>query len=163
MTGEIGAKAKIPNPQLKFFERIVGEWSTAGVHPMLPGETVHGRVSFAWQDGGAFLVWRSEVDDPRFPDGIAIVGSDDEAGTVFLSYFDERGISRKYDITLGENGFAMERRDSKFTQRMTFTLEAGDTRMVSRGQMSREGGAWEDDLSQTFERVQDPGGADRTG
>lgn len=153
MAHEIGVRANIPNPQLKFFERIVGEWATTGTHPALPGEIVHGRVSFAWQDGGAFLIWRSEVDDPRFPQGVAIVGSDDAAGTLFISYFDERQVSRKYDVTLRDNGFAMERMDPAFSQRMTFTIEAGGQRMVSKGEMSRDGGAWEADLSQTFERV----------
>lgn len=153
MAHPIGAKANIANPQLKFFERIIGEWRSTGSHPALPGIILQGQVSFAWQDGGAFLVWRSEVEHPLFPDGIAIVGSDDAAGTIFISYFDERGISRKYDVTLGENGFAMQRADTKFAQRMTFSLEAGDARMASKGEMSREGAAWEPDLSQTFERI----------
>ncbi|MCR6670402.1 hypothetical protein [Devosia ginsengisoli] len=82
MAYEIGANARIANPQLKFFERIIGEWRTTGTHPALPGATLRGKVSFAWQDGGAFLVWRSEIEDPLFPDGIAIVGSDDAAGTI---------------------------------------------------------------------------------
>jgi hypothetical protein len=154
MANEIGAKANIANPQLKFFERIVGEWSTTGTHPAWPGVILRGKVSFAWQDGGAFLVWRSEIDDPRFPDGIAIVGSDDGAGTIFISYFDERGISRKYDVTIDDTGFTMQRMDPKFSQRMTFTIQAGDSRIVSKGEMLREGAMWEDDLSQTFERVQ---------
>ncbi|KRA42149.1 hypothetical protein [Devosia sp. Root635] len=153
MARAIGANASIANPQLKFFERIVGEWRTVGTHPAMPGVTLRGRVSFAWQDGGAFLIWRSEVEHPLFPDGIAIIGSDAAAGTLFISYFDERGVSRKYDVTLHEHGFAMQRLDPKFSQRMTFSLEAGDARMVSKGEMSREGAAWEPDLSQTFERL----------
>ena len=153
MAHAIGANANTANPQLTFFERIIGEWRSTGTHPALPGVTLHGRVSFAWQHGGAFLVWRSEVEHPLFPDGIAIVGSDDEAGTIFISYFDERGVSRKYDVTLSQNGFAMQRADPKFAQRMTFSLEAGDTRMVSKGEMSRKAAAWEPDLSQTFERL----------
>lgn len=151
----VGAKASIANPQLRFFERIIGEWRTTGTHPLLPGATVHGRVSFAWLEGGAFVIWRSEVDDPRFPDGVAIIGSDDEAGTIVVSYFDQRTISRRYEITVGDQGFTMERMDPKFRQRMSFTLEAGDTRIVSKGEMSRAGGPWEDDLSQTFERLPD--------
>lgn len=153
MADQIGAKANIANPQLAFFERLIGQWRTTGTHPAMPGATLRGRVSFAWQDGGAFLVWRSEVDDPRFPDGIAIVGSDDAAGTLFISYFDQRGVSRKYDVTLGENGFAMQRMDPQFSQRITFVLEAGDVKMVSKGEMAREGAGWEPDLSQTFERL----------
>lgn len=153
MADDIGARASIANPQLKFFERIIGQWRTTGTHPAMPGVTLHGRVSFAWQNGGAFVVWRSEVDDPRFPDGIAIIGSDDAAGTIFISYFDERGVSRKYDVTLGEHGFAMQRMDPKFSQRMTFAIEPGGAGMVSKGEMSREGAGWEPDLSQTFERL----------
>jgi hypothetical protein len=153
MADEIGGRARIPNPALAPLGGLVGEWRTTGTHPLVPGVTVHGRASFAWQDGGAFLVWRAEIDDPRFPAGISIFGSDDEAGTLFISYFDERGISRKYDVALEPDGFVMERRDPKFAQRMTFRIEDGGNRIVSSGEMSREGGAWEADLSLIFERV----------
>jgi hypothetical protein len=153
MSSEIGAQANIPNPALKPFERFVGEWRTAGTHPMVPGMIVHGRASFAWQHGGAFLVWRSEVDDPRFPSGISIIGSDDAVGTFFLCYFDERGVSRKYDVTVDADGFTMERMEPKFSQRATFRIEATGDRVVSKGEMSREGGDWEDDLSTVYERA----------
>lgn len=153
MTSEIGTRAKIPNPMLKPFQRFIGEWSTTGTHPLVPDTTLRGRSSFEWQDGGAFLVWRSQIDgDARFPNGIAIFGSDDEAGTIFVSYFDERGISRKYDVTVEADGFIMQRSDPKFSQRMTYRMEAGGKRIVSKGEMSREGGAWEADLSTIYER-----------
>jgi hypothetical protein len=153
MEAEIGWKAQIPNPALKPLEAIVGEWETTGIHPYFPDVAVRGRTSFAWQDGGAFLVWRSEVDHPQFPSGIAIFGSDDEAKTWFITYFDSRGVSRKYDITLEPDGFTMHRETEKFSQRATFRIEAGGDRIVSRGEMSRDGGAWEGDLSTTYERV----------
>jgi hypothetical protein len=153
VTSEIGSKAKIPNPMLKPLQRFIGEWQTTGTHPFFPDTTVHGRSSFEWQDGGAFIVWRSQIDDDaRFPNGIAIFGSDDEAGTIFVSYFDERGISRKYDVTVETDGFIMQRTDPKFSQRMTYRMEAGDNRIVSKGEMSRDGGAWEADLSTVYER-----------
>jgi hypothetical protein len=152
MASDIGSKAQIPNPALQPFDRIVGEWRTTGTHPGVPNTTLHGRTSFAWQDGGAFLVWRSQIDDPRFPNCIAVFGSDDEAKTTFISYFDERGISRKYDIILGADGdFIMQRIDPKFSQRMSFTI--GADRMACKGKMSRDGGAWEGDLSLTYERM----------
>ena len=152
MISDIASKANIPNPKLKPFERLVGEWSMTGTHPAVTDTTLSGHTSFAWQDGGAFLVWRSRLDDARFPDGIAIFGSDDEAETIFLSYFDERGISRKYDIALTDDGFTMQRMDPKFSQRMTFKIEAGGNRIVSKGDMSRDGENWEGDLSLSYER-----------
>lgn len=153
LQAEIGLKAKIPNPALRPFSSFVGDWRTTGTHPAVPGTTLHGRASFAWLDGGAFLVWRSELDHPQFPAGIAIFGTDDVAKAWFISYFDERGVSRKYDVTVEGEGFTMRRNDPTFSQRATFTMEAGGDRIVSRGEMSRDGAAWEPDLSLIYERL----------
>src|SRR3954470_2598898 len=98
----IGAEALIPNPALKPLEFLVGEWRTTGTHPLVPGQALSGRTSFAWHEGGAFLIMRSEVDHPQFPSGVAIIGSDDVAGSFVMLWFDERGISRHYDVTVGE-------------------------------------------------------------
>lgn len=152
MTVDIGNKARKPNPVLAPLGKLVGTWRSEGRHPLLDGPPLAGRASFAWQDEGAFLVWRSQVDHPQIPDGIAIFGSDDEAGTVLITYFDARGISRKYDVTLRPDGFDMERLTPKFSQRMQFRIEADGSRLVSHGTMSRDGGAWEEDLSMTYER-----------
>ena len=152
MPPHIATNAQIPNPRLAPFARLVGDWRTRGTHPALPGTTLHGRASFAWQDGGAFLVWRSEIDHPQFPAGIAIFGSDDAAGTAFIAYFDARGISRKYDVTPEPGGFSMHRADPAFSQRMRLRIDAGGDRIVGTGEMSCDGGAWEPDLSVTYER-----------
>jgi hypothetical protein len=85
-----GREAAIPNPKLAPFARLVGTWSTSGSHPLVPGVDLHGRTSFAWIEGGAFLVMRSEIDEPQIPSGIAIFGSDDETAECFMLYFDER-------------------------------------------------------------------------
>src|SRR5688572_22392670 len=97
---DIGREARIANPALRPFAFLLGKWTTTGTHPEVPGKTFHGRTSFAWHEAGAFLIMHSEIDEPEIPSGVAILGSDDAAKTFFLSYFDERGISRKYDVTL---------------------------------------------------------------
>ena len=79
MTTTIGCEAAIRNPALQPLAFLVGEWRTEGSHPMLPGKTLHGRTSFAWSDGGAFLVMRSEIDEPDIPSGIGIMGTDNDA------------------------------------------------------------------------------------
>ena len=56
---EMGTK---PGREHEWLQKLVGEWRTEGVHPMLPGKALHGRSSFAWSDGGAFLVMRSEIE-----------------------------------------------------------------------------------------------------
>src|SRR5215212_9741295 len=103
MTDKIGSKAFKRNPALKPFESLVGEWQTSGQHPYFPDTELHGRVSITWLEGGAFLMMRSEIAHPEFPDGIVIIGSDDGAHDYFMLHFDERGISRKYDMELKGN------------------------------------------------------------
>ena len=151
MTKPIGYEAQKPNPILKPFEPLIGEWRTTGSHPALPGKTFHGRASFSWIEGGAFLMMRSEVDEPEVPSGMAIYGGDDGDKTFSMHYFDERGVSRKYDVTMDGNVMTWKRDDPKFRQRMRFTIEK--SRIVCKGEMSKDGKPWEGDLELTYERV----------
>jgi hypothetical protein len=151
MAAAVGSEAQIPNPALLPLATLVGDWRTTGSHPFVPGVVLHGRVTFAWHDNGAFLVMRSEIDEPRFPSGIAIFGSDDAASAYFMLYFDERGVSRKYDMAIDGNVVTWHRDDLELSQRNTLTI--GPNRIDGRGEMSRQGGAWEADLSLTYERM----------
>ena len=94
---------------------------------------------------------QSQVDEPQFPDGVAIIGSDDAAGTFSMIYFDERGTSRIMDVTVGDCTVTWRHANPEFAQ--SLTIHADGDRLVSQGRMSRNGGPWEDDLSQTFTRV----------
>jgi hypothetical protein len=151
MVEKIGAKALKPNPALKLFAPLVGEWRTTGSHPYFPDAELHGRAVFEWTEGGAFLLMRSEIDHPKFPDGVAIFGSDDEAGAYHQLYFDERGISRMYDVAITDNQIKWWRDDDHFSQRFTMTIEKD--RLTTSGEMSRDGGEWEKDLSLIYEKL----------
>lgn len=153
MKKHIGSKAFIPNPALEPFQVFVGEWQTTGSHPYLPGITLHGLTSFDWLEGGAFLIIHSEIDDPNFPDGIAIFGSDNVAKNYFLLSFVERGVSRKYDVTMTGDQLTWWCDEPSFSQRFTLVIEDNGNRMRSQGEMSREGAAWEEDLALTYVRV----------
>ncbi|MGX6600806.1 hypothetical protein ACWKSP_01515 [Micromonosporaceae bacterium Da 78-11] len=148
-----GSEALVPNPALRPFEVLVGEWRTTGTHPLIPDKILHGRTSFSWHEGGAFLLMRSEVADPGIPSGVAVIGSDDAAGTFVMVYFDERGVSRKYDVTLTGNRLVWARDEGGFAQRNTLVIDEDGSRMVGVGEMSRAGGDWEGDLSLTYVRV----------
>jgi hypothetical protein len=148
---KIGGKAIKPNPALKPFEFLVGEWKTTGRHPFFPDADLKGRAVFEWISGGAFLQMHGEIDHPKFPDGITIFGSDDGAGKYYMIYFDERGVSRKYDVSIKDGQLKWWRNNPKLSQRFTLTVEKN--KLVSRGEMSQDGGAWEDDLSLTYTRL----------
>lgn len=46
---------------------------------------------------------RSEIDEPGIPRGLAIIGSDDSRDEYSILYFDEQGVSRKYEIMQNDN------------------------------------------------------------
>src|SRR3954452_14442422 len=91
------------NPALEPFSVLIGNWHTTGTHGLVPDTILQGHTSFEWLENGAFLLMRAELNDPRFPRMIAILGSDDAAAAYYLLTFDERGVSRKYDVTLRNN------------------------------------------------------------
>ncbi len=147
------SKASMANPALEGFGVLLGEWRTKGTHPLLPGVTLRGQATFEWLEGGAFLLMRTEVDHPQIPAGLAVFGTDDASGKCFMLYFDERGVSRKYDVSLMGNVLKWWRDDTEFSQRFSGTIAQDGEAIVSKGEMSRAGGPWEGDLELTYTRV----------
>jgi hypothetical protein len=153
MSSIVDAAAK-PNPRLEPLRVLVGTWTTAGTHPLVPGKTFHGRVSFSWIEGGAFLRMHSEIDEPEIPTAIALFGTDDAAGTCSMLYFDERNVSRRYEVHLEKGEWRWWRDDPDFAQRFVGTIAPDGRTIVARGEMSRNGGPWEPDLALTYTRVE---------
>jgi hypothetical protein len=143
-----------PNPRLQPLSVLVGTWSTVGTHPLVPGKTFHGRTSFGWIEGGAFLRMHSEIDEPEIPTAIALFGTDDASGSCSMLYFDERGVSRRYEVRLDGNEWRWGRDASDFSQRFVGSIAPDGRTIVGRGEYSRNGGPWEPDLALTYERVE---------
>jgi hypothetical protein len=147
-------EASIPNPALEPFAVLVGKWKTVGTHLLVPGTTFHGHTSFEWFERGSFLVMHSEIDEPEIPSGVAIFGSDDATGEFFMLYFDERGVSRKYDVTLRDNVLKWWRNTPEFSQRLSASIVDDGRTIIGKGEMRREGASWEKDLDLTYTRIE---------
>ncbi len=145
-------EAAIPNPKLQPLSILVGEWTTVGKHRLLPN-TLHGQNSFEWIEGGAFLKMVSSIEEPEVPSAITIFGSDDNVDTYFMLYFDERGISRRFEMTLHDNVWKYWRNAPKFSQRFTGTFtDNGDT-IIGLSELSEDDATWKRDLEITYTRV----------
>ena len=153
MANNFAQNAAIPNRALQPFDVLIGEWKTIGSHPYLPNTTLHGRTSFNWIEGGAFLIMHSEIDEEGVPSGIAVFGSDDATGEYFMLYFDERNVSRKYEVSFADNVLKWWRNAPNFSQRYTWTIASDGQTIVGNGELSRDGSTWENDLELTFTRV----------
>lgn len=147
-------EAAIPNPALAPFGILIGNWNTTGTHGLVPDTVLHGRTSFEWLEGGAFLLMRSAIDDSRFPSGIAIFGSDDAEDAYYMLTFDERGVSRKYNVTLRDNLWKWWRDAPGFSQRYEGVIVDGGNTIIGKGELSKDGLSWEKDLDLTYTRVE---------
>jgi hypothetical protein len=120
---------------------------------MLPGDAIRGSSSFEWLEGRHFVIGRSHCDHPQIPDAITVIGVDD--GQPSMHYFDQRGVHRVYATSLDQGAwrFWRDATPPDISQRFTATFgDDGDT-IILRGQMSRDGEAWEDDLALDYRRV----------
>jgi hypothetical protein len=153
MPQSVKHEAAMPNPALKPLNALVGTWNTVGTHPLVPGTTFHGRTTFDWIEGGAFLIMHSRIDEPEIPSGIAVFGSDDATGECSMLYFDERGVSRRYEVSLQGGVWRWWRNAPGLSQRFTGAISADGRTIVSRGEMSRDGTSWEPDLELTYTRA----------
>jgi len=142
-----------PNAALQPLSVLIGTWNTSGTHPLVPGVTFHGRTSFDWLEGGAFLIMHSEIDEPQIPSGIAIFGTDDTTGECSMLYFDERGVSRRYEVSIKDNVWKWWRNTPEFSQRFAGTIAADGRTIDGRGELSRDGTNWEGDLQLKYTRA----------
>jgi len=141
------------NPAIARLDRAVGIWNVTGSHPLLPGRTVRGRVTFERIEGGAFLRMHSKMEDAEFPEGVAIFGTDGDDDTCTMLYFDERGVARRYDVTMHADGFTWSRDALQLSQRFRVTIATDGQTMESEGTMKKEGSTWEPDLCLSYVRV----------
>lgn len=146
-------EASKPNPELDPFSALIGAWKTTGTHPMVPGKTFHGRTSFEWIEGGAFVMMRTEIDEPEIPSGISIFGTDDKTKKCSMVYFDERGVSRLYETSIKGKLWEWWRNAADMCQRCAVIISEDGQTMESRGELSRDGRPWEQDLTLTYTRA----------
>jgi hypothetical protein len=141
--------------------RLVGDWATEATHPQMPGIVIAGSSTFDWLDGERFVIFRSHYEHPDFPDAIAIIGDTDG---FHMHYFDSRGVYRLFELTIVDDGWAIEMgrqspagsfasRDAPFSQRMTYGFEDEDQSMSGKGQLSYDDVNWDDDLEIMYRRT----------
>ncbi len=154
MTQPFARKASIPNQALEPFRILIGNWNTTGTHGFFTDTILHGRASFEWSEGGAFLIMRSEIDDARFPSAVAVIGSDNSEDKFYMLIFDERGVSRQYEVALRGNSWKWWRNAPGFFQRYEGTIADDGNTIIGKGELSKDGLSWEKDLDLTYKKVE---------
>jgi hypothetical protein len=141
------------NPSLSSLEVLVGEWTVAGAHPLFPGATLNGLSTFHWLEEGAFLVMHSDFEKPGPPSAVAIFGHDDSFEKDFMLYFDDRGVSRIYEMNFGGGIWKMNRNFPGFSQRFTGTFSKDGRTIVGIWELSKDNVEWNRDLEVVYTKV----------
>ena len=123
---------------------LIGEWEAEFT---VFGETARGRVSFAWELGGAFVLQRSSAEHPDAPDGLIVIAAKEEGG-YRQHYFDSRGVVRIYEMSLEDGVWTLERDG---VQRFHGRFEDDDT-IRGAWEWFRDGG-WQKDFDVVYRRV----------
>ncbi len=70
-----------------------------------------------------------------------------------MMYFDERKVTRKYEVSLQDNVLKWWRNAPGFSQRYTWTITDNGNKIIGKGELSKDGKAWEKDLDLTYTRI----------
>jgi hypothetical protein len=139
---------------LGLLDVLVGEWTQQVTGHGDPT----GTVTFAWTLGDRYLLQRSTLPAP-FPESTALIEHDESTGDFRQHYFDSRGVSRVYRMTLVGPEWTLLRTEADFSplafaQRFTGTLSDDGRAVDGRWEQSHDGGqTWELDFGLRLERA----------
>jgi hypothetical protein len=144
------------NPALDQLSVLIGEWNIEikSVSAYEDQSTlIRGHSSFAWSEGGAFLVQHSEILDSNFPTSTSVIGPDDAAGTYCMLYYDSRAVSRIYRMTFSGGIWTLWREFPGFSQRFHGMFRKDGKAITAYWEKSSDGSNWEHDFDLTYSRV----------
>ena len=144
------------NPALDQLAPFIGEWkieiTSISFHPD-PFAIVEGHSSFAWLEGGAFLIQHSEISSSDFPTNTAVIGPDEEAGSYGMLYYDSRGVSRIYRMTFSGGIWTLWRDFPGFSQRFHGTFSEDGRIITAYWEKSSDGSNWDRDFDLTYTKL----------
>jgi hypothetical protein len=146
-----------PNPALERLDVFVGEWKVELAFPTnQPGMgTGRGtaRASFEWLEGGAYLMYRLGDRAAGLPYAVCVIGRDESADIYTMLYFDDRGVSRIYQMSLEGREWKQWRQAPSFSQRFFGTFSDDGNTIIARWEKSSDGTSWEHDFNMTYTRI----------
>jgi hypothetical protein len=141
-------------------ERLFGEWEAFGEMD-LDGQTIKVTGHATIQPLGEFVVLRSTVQPPEFPDSVSIIGGAPEGEPAPMHYFDERGVQRVYLSKVADDRWTIWRGDDSWrespghNQRYVGEISPDGSRITGawwRG-LGDAGDQWEVDFTLNYERL----------
>jgi hypothetical protein len=129
---------------------LIGQWETeAAFDARYFGPAMTGRTTFEWLEGRFFLTQRFVNEHPAAPSGIAIIGGGADPGTFVQRYYDSRGVTRTYQMTLDGRTWKIWREAPGFWQRYTGLISDDGNTITGAWENSADGQEWKHDFGLT--------------
>lgn len=143
------------NPALGSLVGLAGKWnmelSNASFLPN-SSDIIKGHVSCEWLENGVFLVLRMG-DRPSPPWAIWLISRDQERPGYSAFYYDDRQVSRIYEMSFADGVWKMWRDSPGFSQRYEGKLSRDGNTITAEWQRSQDGLNWEHDFDVKYTRV----------
>ena len=143
------------NPTLKDLAVLIGDWemelSNAAFLPD-PSAIVKAKVSFEWLEEGAFLIMRMGDKLSEAPRAIWLIHRDDTNSDYKAFYYDDRKVSRIYEMSFSDNVWKLWRQSSEFSQRFEGNITDDGNKILAKWEKSDDGHTWEHDFDITYTR-----------
>ena len=144
------------NPALKPIEILIGNWNMELSNASFlsnSSDTVTGKVSFEWVEGGAFPVMFMGGSSWDTADAIWLISRDESVSSYTVLYYDTRHISRVYEMSFSDGIWKLWRNSPNFSQRFEGTFNKTSNRIVAHWEKSRDGSTWEHDFDVVYTRT----------
>lgn len=142
------------NPALGELQVLIGDWDVEISNTTFlpdPAASVRLRAAFRWQEAGAFLsVHQEGGEGAGVPACVCVVSRDAIDEDYVMLYFDDRGVSRIYHMSLQAGTWKVWRNASGFMQRFTGAIAKEGARIAGRWEKSDDGETWEHDFDITY-------------
>ena len=143
---------------LRRLDPLVGEWDMAMTWPDGTPWPGGGRTTFAWHPAGAHLVQVASADLPEAPTATSFIGCDGANGTYTQLYSDDRGVSRIYEMSIGDGVWRLWRHGEPFSQRFTGTFGDDGTTIIARWEAAEDHATFVTDFDIVYRKIERPAG-----
>jgi hypothetical protein len=151
-------KKSVSNPALKPLEVLIGNWDVELSNASFlqsKSDKRKGTYRIELLENGGFLVIRQTFDKPPSPPvGSWIIGRDDSEENYSVLYYDDRGVSRRYEMSFNNTVWKIWREAPPFWQRFEAHISSDGQTITATWELSNDNGKnWEHDFDLIYQRA----------
>ncbi|MDN7242824.1 hypothetical protein QWY14_13505 [Planococcus sp. N028] len=144
---------------MKKLDFFIGHWDMEVTHPHIQPNPILGHSSIEWMEE-KYIIQRIQINKSEFPSSTTIYDWDAKMDQYVMHYFDSRGVTRLYQMTLGDGVWKWWRDKAdfsslKFFQRSTGKVDETGTVIESILEKSDDGINWEHDFKTVYRKVEE--------